>query len=178
MTTPGIRKDVKSTKQTTRIKERIEMYAPLEKELTTQEKIKRLFSALREHQCPMDNRVSIEPCKGFAGRFDPVQGIVLCEPAADETLAHELIHAFDYCTAKFNTLNCDHIACTEVRAARLSGDCDFVTELQRGNFSTSIKDCVKRRAQLSLRLRGCPTQLDHVFEHCFKDQAPFLPGEV
>lgn len=39
-------------------------------------------------------------------------------------LAHELVHAFDFARAKIDTANIDHIACTEIRAANLSGECE------------------------------------------------------
>lgn len=49
---------------------------------------------------------------------------------------HELIHAFDACRAKNLDWDCceDH-ACSEVRAAALSGDCDWDMEFRRGNVS-------------------------------------------
>lgn len=49
-------------------------------------------------------------------------------------MIHELIHAYDYCRANLVLENCRHHACTEIRAASLSGDCDFFNELKRGNW--------------------------------------------
>ncbi|EER06092.1 kub3-prov protein, putative [Perkinsus marinus ATCC 50983] len=43
-------------------------------------------------------------------------------------LAHELVHAFDFARAKIDTANIDHIACTEIRAANLSGECELWTK--------------------------------------------------
>jgi inner membrane protease ATP23 len=39
------------------------------------------------------------------------------------TLTHELVHAYDHCRAYVDWTNCVHHACSEVRAANLSGDC-------------------------------------------------------
>ena len=39
------------------------------------------------------------------------------------TLTHELVHAYDHCRAYVDWSNCVHHACSEVRAANLSGDC-------------------------------------------------------
>lgn len=83
----------------------------------------------------------------------------------DRTLAHELIHAFDHCRAKMDWSNCEQHACSEVtrslsvcchlriglgvgmlmaslsggniqvRAAALSGDCNWKYEFFRKNFN-------------------------------------------
>jgi len=42
---------------------------------------------------------------------------------AEMTLTHELVHAYDHCRAYVDWSNCVHHACSEVRAANLSGDC-------------------------------------------------------
>lgn len=41
-------------------------------------------------------------------------------------MRHEMIHAYDHCRAKDLDWNsCRHHACSEIRAAVLSGDCTF-----------------------------------------------------
>eukprot|EP00798_Chlamydomonas_sp_ICE-L_P002843 gene2843-17745_t len=105
------------------------------------------------------------------------------------TVAHELIHAYDNCrNADLDFSNCRHHACSEVRAANLSGDCSFLEEFQRGNislFSPSswrghLKRCVRRRAALSVALNprcggaaGAKVAVDAVFDECVRDTAPF-----
>ena len=42
-----------------------------------------------------------------------------------------------YCRNKMN--DCASIACSEIRAATLSGDCDLKLELMRGNFFYSLQ---------------------------------------
>jgi inner membrane protease ATP23 len=89
----------------------------------------------------------------------PPPQIVMCENAPMEpetfanTLIHELIHAYDVCRVKkFDMANCLHHACAEVRASSLSGECNFLHEIGRGNFALPFghKQCVERRAILSV----------------------------
>ena len=46
----------------------------------------------------------------------------------NDTLTHELIHTLDYCRAELDWNNIHHLACTEIRAASLSGECFFWKE--------------------------------------------------
>jgi inner membrane protease ATP23 len=63
--------------------------------------------------------------KKRSGGFAPKYGIVLCENMLqdkrqfEDTLAHELIHAYDNVTTKIDWKNPLHVACTEIRG-RLS----------------------------------------------------------
>ena len=114
-------------------------------------------------------------------------GIVVCEnflvdrTRAEELLTHELIHAFDHCRAEVDWSNCEHHACSEIRAASLSGDCRFGNEIRRGNFGFAKhhQECTKRRAALSVAVNpNCDAQkakeaIEKVFEKCFADTAPF-----
>ena len=69
----------------------------------------------------------------------------------------------------------------QVRAATLSGDCDWWQEFQRGHTSIAKQHqkCVRRRAEISVAMnpacRGLRSKLavDAVFEPCFADTAPF-----
>lgn len=67
-------------------------------------------SALQCHPCP-ENR---------AGGFSPDHGILLCQDRffnkkhMEDTLAHELVHAFDHCRFKVDWGNLRHHACSEV----------------------------------------------------------------
>uniref|UniRef100_A0A8C1BA83 Mitochondrial inner membrane protease ATP23 n=1 Tax=Cyprinus carpio carpio TaxID=630221 RepID=A0A8C1BA83_CYPCA len=50
-------------------------------------------------------------------------------------VTHKLIHAFDHCRARVDWFNSfRHLACSEIRAVSLSGDCSFVNEISRFNF--------------------------------------------
>ena len=76
-------------------------------------------------------------------------------------------------------------ACTEIRAASLSGDCSFRRELDRGNINPvriagAGQRCVRRRAQLSVSMHPhCPDPetaakaVARAWEWCYPDMAPF-----
>lgn len=69
-------------------------------------------SAMQCHPC--------DPSR--AGGFSPAHGILLCQNRVsskkhmEDTLAHELIHAYDHCKFKVDWMNLRHHACTEVSA--------------------------------------------------------------
>lgn len=133
---------------------------------------------------------TVEPCtEAVGGGFRPPEGIVLCHnhlPRAldvAQAMAHELVHAYDHCRATtLDWADCDHHACSEVRAASLSGDCTFSNELLRGNVGLrgQHQACARRRAALSVAMnpacgggRGAEAAVDRVFDACFNDTAPF-----
>lgn len=49
-------------------------------------------------------------------------------------MTHELIHAYDFCRSEFDLGGAGGRACSEVRAAHLSGDCGVLNEFMRGNW--------------------------------------------
>jgi inner membrane protease ATP23 len=104
------------------------------------------------------------------------------------TSAHELVHAFDVCRARVKTNDCLHLACTEIRAANLSGDCDFLVELQRapgallgGGLGGAQQRCVRRRAETSVAMHaacaaaegGAARAVRDAWSPCYADIAPF-----
>ncbi|KAL7747274.1 Mitochondrial inner membrane protease atp23 [Sorochytrium milnesiophthora] len=140
--------------------------------------------------CPFTRRNMIcQPCDATrSGGFAPEYGVVLCENRfiskshMEDTLTHELIHALDHCRAKLDWSNCRHHACTEIRAASLSGDCRWTNELLRGNWKVTKQHqaCVKRRAVLSLKDNpACSAPgvaedaVAEVWDKCFGDKFPF-----
>eukprot|EP01035_Chromulina_nebulosa_P022148 gene22148-28679_t len=93
------------------------------------------------------------------GEKDYKPKIIVCEdvymPTKDvfeQTVIHELIHAYDFCRSKIDVNNCVQHACTEVRASSMSGECNYIPELLRGNTALTggHKNCVLRRAELSV----------------------------
>jgi len=97
----------------------------------------------------------------------------------DNTVVHELVHAYDQCKQKIDWKNCLHHACTEIRASSLSGECDFRQEVNRGRYQVSRGglDCVQRRAELSVS--GNPHCKDvakdavlATYDYCSRDRAP------
>jgi mitochondrial inner membrane protease ATP23 len=120
------------------------------------------------------------------------RGVIVCKDNVEQlgvnkehvrrTVLHELIHAYDHCRAKIDSRDCQHLACTEVRAALLSGDCDMTNEWKRRNFRIKGQgaECAKRRAELSVAQHECckgegaaKAAVERVFDRCYADTAPF-----
>jgi inner membrane protease ATP23 len=102
------------------------------------------------------------------------------EIMAHKTMTHELIHAIDMCRTNMDPLgNCIHLACTEIRAEHLSGECSFIKELPRmKQFSGHGAECVKRRALLSVKANpACTARAEEyvnaAFPRCYRDLYPF-----
>jgi mitochondrial inner membrane protease ATP23 len=99
----------------------------------------------------------------------------------ENTLTHELVHAYDHCRSQVDWSNPKDLACSEIRAANLSGDCTFMNEVGRGHFKwkQQYQACVKRRAALSVRLalgisdEAADSAVEEVFDRCYRDTRPF-----
>ncbi|KZV83221.1 hypothetical protein EXIGLDRAFT_649894 [Exidia glandulosa HHB12029] len=150
---------------------------------------------IRKHlallNCPISNsNVLCAPCGPTrAGGFGPETGtLLLCQNRfadkkhMEDTIAHELIHMYDHCRFKLDWFNLRHVACTEIRAASLSGDCRASREFMRAQvgFTKQHQSCVRRRALLSVRGHpNCPDDataervVSEVWESCFNDTRPF-----
>ncbi|CBH15660.1 Peptidase M76 family, putative [Trypanosoma equiperdum] len=108
-----------------------------------------------------------------------VPGAKTCT-AVERNLRHELIHAFDDARGIIEASDCMHQACSEVRAARLSGDCFVGEEMRRGRFdllSGGIQ-CVRRRAITAVEknplCRGFSERaVERIFKQCYSDYEPF-----
>jgi hypothetical protein len=132
-------------------------------------------------ECPTDNilgtlenelkELNLNPTfiKSDMGYFSPPKTIYY----TCDTLRHEIIHFLDYSTTKFNMEDASHVACSEIRANALSGDCDLFKEIRRGNWPNFDK-CVKRRAKNSVvRLGLEDAVVDKVYNECILDTYPF-----
>lgn len=117
-----------------------------------------------------------------------IPGIFLCENNlksemhTHQSMSHEIIHAIDFCRSKMDPVNnCLHIACTEIRAENLSGECDFINEFTNGQikrFASHGKECVKRRAILSVMSvpkcsRSASEFVKAAFDRCYEDTFPY-----
>ncbi|KAJ5503081.1 hypothetical protein N7463_005955 [Penicillium fimorum] len=124
------------------------------------------------------------------GGFDPEFGILICanemkdQGHLEDTMAHEMVHAFDHLRFKVNwSDNLRHAACTEIRASSLSGECRWSREFfRRGQWKLTQQhqECVRRRAILSVRARPtCKDEahatrvVNEVWDSCFRDTRPF-----
>lgn len=124
-----------------------------------------------------------------SGGFHPEMGILLCynkirsRSHAEDTLTHEMIHAYDHCRFNVNWQDLRHHACSEIRASTLSGECRMMNQMIRYGFwklNKGLQDCVRRRATLSVRANPhCESDevaklvVDQVFKECFNDTRPF-----
>ncbi|KAI9502271.1 peptidase M76 family-domain-containing protein [Coemansia spiralis] len=107
---------------------------------------------------------------------------LLTKGTLETTIVHEMVHAYDQANFNLDWYNLEHHACTEIRAASLSGDCKWFYEAMRGNlgFLKHHQACVKRRAILSVRASpACKSEkhaeaaVNKVFKSCFTDTRPF-----
>ena len=140
--------------------------------------------------------VQCAPCPdgaAAAGGYLPDERVVvLCQQwvakqqgEVENTLVHEMVHAYDDARAHLDWHDLTQHACTEIRAASLSGDCSFIREVDRGNINLlrlggSGSRCVRRRAELSVSMHpGCPdadaarAAVQRAWETCYRDTAPF-----
>jgi Peptidase M76 family len=89
------------------------------------------------------------------------------------SLMHELVHALDNCQyrndeapLKFDC-NCDVIACSEIRAASSSGQCDFGAWRRRyPNRETCVKTSATK-STLGTNSRCFPSFVDAQFDKCY-----------
>jgi Peptidase M76 family len=103
------------------------------------------------------------------------------EHMVHKTVHHELIHAIDLCRIReMDPLrNCIHLACTELRAENLSGECSLWRELPRiTHFAGHGQECVRRRTILSVRANpNCAQRAEEyvtaALPRCFQDYYPY-----
>jgi len=124
------------------------------KTLETNPYVKLLLDAMKHSGCAVnkERHFSCEDCNGnVSGGFDAsTSQIVLCQnnirnqAHMNRVVTHELVHAFDHCRAHVNWFtDVRHLACSEVRAANLSGDCSLVNEIFRLHFGLKQHHQVK-----------------------------------
>ena len=148
---------------------------------------------------PADGGASITPenvrcrrCESHqaqSGGFDTNYGILVCANKLrnrghlEDTLAHEMVHAYDHMRFKLDPYDLRHAACMEIRASALSGECRWTREFfTRGqwNITQQLQECVRRRAALSVAGRpSCKDDVqaarvvNEVWDSCFNDTRPY-----
>ncbi|CAO3566080.1 unnamed protein product [Mortierella alpina] len=149
-----------------------------------------MMNNLKKSGCPLTkNMLECGPCDSTkSGGFSKDHGILLCQNGffskkhQEHTMIHEMIHMYDHCVFKVDWDNLRHHACSEVRAAALSGDCNWTREVRRGfyTFTKQHQECVKRRATISVQANPkCPSRaaaekaVNAVFESCYSDTRPY-----
>jgi inner membrane protease ATP23 len=139
------------------------------------------------------HNIRCRTCKtGMMGGFDKDMGIVMCAQYLDsrskveDTLAHEMVHAYDHLRFNIDWSDLKHVACTEIRASNLSGECRWANEFfgnKQMKFNMHHQECVRRRAVRSVMARPqCQGEggdlkavraVNEVWESCFRDTRPF-----
>lgn len=170
--------------------------ASVGKALSSCPRVQFMVEALKAVGVDTPNFVRCEQCpEGMAaagGYLTDRKQVVLCqqwvakEPReVENTLVHEMIHAYDDARANIDWHDLRQHACTEIRAAHLSGDCSFRREVDRGNFNPMHwggggERCVRRRAELSVAMHpGCADAetaaeaVRRAWKTCYLDTAPF-----
>lgn len=159
-------------------------YSPIVRYMS--ENIKRLGGDLGKHN------MRCKRCDtAMEGGFDPKYGILLCanrvekQSQMEDVMAHEMTHAYDHLRFKvdWDAADLRHVACTEIRASNLSGECRWMNEFfgkRQFQFNMHHQDCVRRRAILSVRSRPhCKDDVqavkvvNEVWDSCFRDTRPF-----
>ncbi|KAF1948827.1 mitochondrial inner membrane peptidase Atp23 [Byssothecium circinans] len=124
-----------------------------------------------------------------SGGFHVDHGIMLCANKfrnrghQEDTMAHEMVHAWDHLKWKVEDDNLRHQACLEIRASTLSGECRFAREFFTKNqwrITEQLQHCVRRRATLSMMARPgvkddvqAAKIVNEVWDSCFNDTRPF-----
>ncbi|XP_076800913.1 mitochondrial inner membrane protease ATP23 homolog [Clavelina lepadiformis] len=162
-----------------------------------------LIEAMSDAGCKVNpyKHICIEDCHSnfnIFGGFDSENNqVVLCQNKFDDVyldfdkfaqmeslLSHELVHAFDHCRANVDFYtNPKHLMCSEIRAASLSGQCTYgsnVIESTLNAVQSYHKTCVRKAALRSFRALFPAWSLDQsydllneVFYSCYNDFSPF-----
>jgi len=91
---------------------------------------------------PIVIRTCSEQSAGGFGPGHPTNesGMLICsnhinsKKHLEDTFAHEMIHWWDHCRFQVNWDDLRHHACSEIRAANLSGDCGMSREIERREY--------------------------------------------
>jgi inner membrane protease ATP23 len=157
----------------------------LTKILDSNPQVKFMLNSLETLKCALPSILCSQCPNDRAGGFDPKTNSVLLNQSTitmtlADSLNHELVHAYDNCTTKLDWTNINHVACTEIRANTLSGECRLTREFLKGytGFSKHFQDCIKRRAIIGVSSSGWDEKdaqiaVTNVWSACFNDFAPF-----
>jgi mitochondrial inner membrane protease ATP23 len=167
----------------------------LEYAISSNPRVHHLLQSIEKLGCPIPKDFfSCQTCdKTISGGFTPNNDknnknyspkIIMCDTPMDNTtfentLVHELVHAYDQCKIKIDWKNCLHHACSEIRASSLSGECTYDQEVNRGHHKVGGGgiDCVKRRAGLSVAANPyckdvAKDAILATYDYCSNDKAP------
>ena len=137
----------------------------------------KVFSESPQKRLPVISRRCIDDgVEGLArAMFAIPPSITLCsnrlykQADVEDSLMHEMIHAYDYLVRKMDLKDCEELACSEIRSNR-EGEC-------RGNwiFERFRRRCTRLNAinatksMFPERASECVLKM---FEKCYKDESP------
>jgi mitochondrial inner membrane protease ATP23 len=105
---------------------------------------------------------------------------ITSKETAERSVRHELVHAYDDARGFIDPQNCLHHACSEIRAARLSGDC-LGLEVKHNwtDPMSSGLQCIRRRAILAVENNPVckdfsERAVEKTFPKCYSDYEPFV----
>lgn len=103
----------------------------------------------------------------------------------EETMVHELIHAYDFTVRKMDITKSDVLACSEIRSARESEcyqkaklletvlpDVEFFQKSARWLNERCVREHAVRSTS-SMFPEEARDQVDKMFDQCYTDQSPF-----
>lgn len=174
----------------------------LRSRLATDPVVQFLFRALKRSGCPIEPAAirCVEGPSDSLGEFDNHGNISIyadnigLNMDIHDTLRHELVHAFDRCRVQQSLKlepgqveSTEFKACSEIRAAMLSGDCHWSREWLRGNvplwrtvllspshFIGAFKKCIERRSKLALSGQNEKDAVSTLLSRCVQDKEPFF----
>lgn len=150
-----------------------------------------ILNVHNKSEIDLNRHIVCENCsEDVTGGYDTsANQIVVCQnrvytqQMTQAVIGHELIHMFDYCRAKMDFTNLEHIACSEIRAANLV-HCSMVSSMFIGttkpwNIASTHRECVKAKALASLMavrknfpITEAMAVVDKVFDRCYADLEP------
>lgn len=154
--------------------------------------VRLMLAALKSSGCEIDigRHIVCEECDSVVtGGYDPILNqVIICQNTTtskgmvQSTLAHEMIHMFDYCRNNLDLQNIHHLACTEIRAANLC-HCSFFGAVVKGiaspfNIKQVHQKCVQDKAIRSVvAIKKVSEDVAReavmkVFDKCYNDLEP------
>ena len=156
--------------------------------LQSSERINKLLKALKSSGCPVvpSRHIACIPCDGnqssLLGGYDLEHNqVVICQnkcknpKQVEEILSHELVHLYDFCTAKLDFSNVEHLACTEIRASSLvSCSSEFKNFFQHWSHAECVKSKASKSVSVIKNLNSNDSReaVSRVFEKCYADLEP------
>ena len=157
-------------------------------------KVDILLNALSALNAPVKIKCVDKPSSESPVVYVSNQNIIEISPSSYLTpfefrrgLARGLVYAFDNARTKMDYTNVDHVTCTSIRAANISGECDlwtkwtdYIGEDPLGMEMYSMKQrCVRKKVEEQLIMKSPHSggairkSIDDVWERCFRDHWPF-----